>query len=651
MAERRYRVAVVTPWFGADLTGGAERLAYQVAHGLAERGHTIEVFTTCARGFASDWGVDAHQPGARDEQGVLVRRFPVDARAANAFDRANEILLTRPLSYYRERTAAIEPDVAHDFIGSGINSTAAVDALRARLTEFDCVLVMPYPYGLPLAAVAAAGARAMLQPCLHDEPYAFLPEVENAFRRAGALVFNTPAERSLAYRLYGPSIALKSTLVGHWVEREAQPHRLPPRVRGFRPADHRYVLYLGRRDATKNVDLLVESFARFRRHCRMLTLELVLVGPGRRSYDDARHGIRDLGLVDEAQKAALLAHALAIVQPSVNESFSRTVMEGWNAGKPVAVNGRCAATADAVRESGGGWLATTKGEWSALFEQIDRMPAGAPRADRRARTRLRRRAHRARARARPLRSGHRRVRGGPAGRRGSTSRRRRSCCAASATAAARSCSRARSRESACLDQLLAGFAFLLSFGIDARLVLAGEFDPSERVADRFFDLVGRTQLTDRVVVLDRSQPEVVAACYRSADLFWSAADAGPSSELVDALGFGVPVFAFANGDLAARAGRQRAAVQRQARPARARRRRGAADDGQRAAHDAARRPAPAVRRAAARRGARARWLTASPGAAGSQSSSRTAARRRTAERRRSRSRSRSSSARRSTSSC
>jgi glycosyltransferase involved in cell wall biosynthesis len=546
VADGRYHVAVVTPWFGAELTGGAERLAWQVAHGLAERGHAIEVFTTCARGFAADWGVDAHQPGERDEQGVLVRRFPVDRRAANAFDRANEILLTRPLSYYRERTAAIEPDVAHDFIGSGINSAAAVDALRARLATFDCVLVMPYPYGLPLAAVEAAGARAMLQPCLHDEPYAFLPEVENAFRRAGALLFNSPAERSLAYTLYGPSIALKSTLVGHWVERAAQPRQLPARVHGFRAADHRYVLYLGRRDATKNVDLLVESFARFRRHWRMTTLELVLIGPGRRSYDDARHGIRDLGLVDEAQKAALLAHALAIVQPSVNESFSRTVTEGWNAGKPVAVNGRCAATADAVRESGGGWLATTKGEWSALFELIDRMPIA---AREQMGERGRRYADEQTSRERVLDRYETAIGELAAGRRATRF---------DVTAAPQVLRRLGDgrrtilfagplTESACLDQLLAGFAFLLSFGVDARLVLTGNFDASEDVADRFFDVVGRTQLTDRVVVLERAPPEVIAACYRSADLYWSAADTGPNSELVDALGFGVPVFAFANG--------------------------------------------------------------------------------------------------------
>ena len=545
MAEDRFRIAVVVPWFGADLTGGAERLAWQVTQGLAERGHAIEVFTTCSRSFASDWGVDAHLPGARDEGGVRVRRFPVDGRAGNAFDRANEILLGRPRAFYRERTAAIEPDVAHDFVAAGINSTAAVDALRSELASFDAVLVLPYPYGLSLAAVQVAGPRAMLQPCLHDEPYAYLPVVEEAFRGAGALLFNTPAERALACSLYGPAIALKSVTVGHWVEREPLPARLPQRVKRFRPADHRYLLYLGRRDATKNVDLLVESFARFRRHCRMLTLELVLVGPGTRSLDDPRHGIHDLGVVDDAQKAALLRGALALVQPSVNESFSRAVMESWAAGKPVAVNGRCAATADAVRDSGGGWLATTKSEWSELFERLDGMPnAMRDEAGERGRRFLEEQTSRERILDRyedairtmrnPQRSARFDVPAAPVLVRRLSDGRRTILFAGSLNRAA------------CVDQLLAGFAHLLSFGIDARLVLAGEFDPADDVADRFYDVVGRTQLTDRVVVLDRARPDVLAAAYRSADLFWSAAEDGPARELIDALGFGVPVFAFGN---------------------------------------------------------------------------------------------------------
>lgn len=545
MADGTYRLAVVTPWFGADLTGGAERLAWQVAHGLTERGHEVEVLTTCARSFASDWGTAAHPAGARAENGVLVRRFPVDARAGNAFDRANEILLGRPLAYYRERTAAIEPDVAADFIRCGINSTAAVDALRGELDRFDAVLVMPYPYGLALSALEAAGPRGMLQPCLHDEPYAYLPEVENAFRQAGTVLFNTAAERGLAYRLYGPSIALKSVVTGHWIESEAPAGPLPGRVRGFKPADHRYVLYLGRRDASKNVDLLVESFARFRRHCRMLNLELVLVGPGSRSWRDDRHGVHDLGLVGEAEKAALLAGALAVVQPSVNESFSRSVMEGWAAGKPVLVNGRCGVTADAVRESAGGWIATTKAEWSALFEQLDGMPPS-----RREDTgeRGRRYCEEQTSRERILDRYEAAIHAFTAGRRSSPFN-----VPAAPGVVRRLCDGRRTilfagplTETSCVEQLLAGFAFLLSFGVDARLVLAGEFDPAEGLADRFFDLVAQTQLTERVVVLDRARQDVVTACYRSADLFWSAAEDGPASELVGALGFGVPVFAFGN---------------------------------------------------------------------------------------------------------
>jgi glycosyltransferase involved in cell wall biosynthesis len=536
-------VALVTPWFGAALTGGAERLAWQVARGLHERGHAIEVFTTCAASFASDWGAAAYPAGAREEGGVTVYRFPVDERAADAFDRANEILLGRPLAYYRERAAAIEHDVARDFMRDGINSSAAIAALQDALPQLDAVLVLPYPYGLTLDAVEAAGRRAMFQPCLHDEPYAYLPAVDDACRGAGVLLFNSVAERSLASRLYGPAIGLKSVVVGHWVEDDAAPAPRPERVRGFRPADHRYLLYLGRRDTVKNVDLLVESFARFRRHARLSTLQLVLVGPGTRSFADERHGIRDLGPVSDVEKRALLERAEALVQPSVNESFSRVVMESWSAAKPVVVNGRCAATADAVRESGGGWIATTKADWSERFELLDRLP-GAERAaaGERGRTFYTEQTSRERILDRYETAIGALVRG-------------RAPSAFDTRVAPALVHRLNDgprtvlyagplTEAASLDDVLAGFGFLVALGIDARLVLVGALEGP--AVERFYELVARLQLAERIVVLDSSRPDVVAAAYRCADLFWSAAGEGPADALTDALGFGVPIFAYAN---------------------------------------------------------------------------------------------------------
>lgn len=540
----RLRLGMVTPWFGAALSGGAERTAWQIASGLAERGHHVEVFTTCARSPAAPWSEAFHQPGTRDETGITVHRFAVDARDAERFERANRILLGRPLTYFRRHAGALETDVADDFVRDGINASAAIAALERRIGELDAALVLPYPYGLSLAAVDAVAERAILQPCLHDEAYAYLPQVERAFRRAALVAFNSPAEARLAVDLYGPAIGIKSRVVGQWVEDDPRAGAPAERIGAFRPAQHRYVLYLGRRDATKNVDLLIESFATFRRRRRVSTMELVLVGEGRTSFCDRRHGVVDLGFVDEPQKAALLAHALAVVQPSGNESFSRAVMEGWRAGKPVIVNARCGATADAVETAGGGWSATTKADWSAAFERLDGLD-DAQRdaygdAGRRyvvAQTARERVLDRCEAAIRAVRDGIART----------------PFDVAPSLAFARRLDDGQRTvlfagplvASACLDQLLAGFAFLLSFGVDARLVVLGAFTGGDEVADRFYELVARANLGARVVVLPGDRRDIVAACYRRSDLFWSMAEGSSETELTDALGFGVPVLAFA----------------------------------------------------------------------------------------------------------
>jgi glycosyltransferase involved in cell wall biosynthesis len=97
-----------------------------------------------------------------------------------------------------------------------------------------------------------------------------------------------------------------------------------------------------------------------------------------------------------------------------------------------------------------------------------------------------------------------------------------------------------------IEQLVTGFAFLLSFGIDARLTIVGSFDRDDSIGERFFAMVASAGLGDRVLVFETNDPSVAAAAYRSADLFWSMAQHGPAREIIDALGYGVPVFAFGN---------------------------------------------------------------------------------------------------------
>lgn len=402
------RIAIVTPWFGASLGGGAERQARELAARLAARDHAVEVLTTCSHSFADDWSASQDAPGVENEGAITIRRFAVDARDASAFDAANAKLLAS--DDLRIGVSPVAEDVERDFVAHNINSSALLDFLCAARDDFDAFIFLPYLYGTTLRGLPAVAARALLQPCLHDEPYAYLRVVAETFRHARRILFNSEGERELAQRLYGCGIHTRSRIVGEGVEparldaqetderqidegqidegqvdgrltneRQAGARQagasstderlvsaaLPARLRGAR-----FVLYLGRRDATKNVDLLLRAFRRFKADSPDSDLSLVLAGAGVASFHAPDEGVFDLGIVDEEMKAALIRTARALFQPSRNESFSRVLMEAWLAARPVAAHRCCLATALAVESARGGWLAATEEEWAGVFAAV-----------------------------------------------------------------------------------------------------------------------------------------------------------------------------------------------------------------------------------------------------------------------------------------
>src|ERR1700709_38759 len=70
------KLAIVVPWFGRDLKGGAEQHAWQIASRLARRGHEVEVLTTCCRAHQDDWNTNHLPAGSTKEvEGFTTRRF------------------------------------------------------------------------------------------------------------------------------------------------------------------------------------------------------------------------------------------------------------------------------------------------------------------------------------------------------------------------------------------------------------------------------------------------------------------------------------------------------------------------------------------------------------------------------------------------
>lgn len=363
-------IALVIPWFGRDLKGGAEQLAWQIATRLAARGHSVEVLTTCCRSFFDDWANNGLPAGETVEEGITLRRFPVECRDHSSFERLNAELLALPPDRLLPGVSPVQHDWAAIWTRQNILSSALESALIRRKNHYQAFIFLPYLYGVILRGLPLVADRAWLQPCLHDEAYAYLPDVAHLFYQARGLLFNSAGEMQLAAQLYGPMIWGKGAVVGAGIELETlvADHQadLPPAL-----VQRRYVLCLGRRDAGKGVDRLIAAFQVFRQSHPASDLHLALAGPGEGHYDDPAHGVIDLGLVSEAEKAALIQGCLALCQPSTNESFSRVLFEAWACGRPVMAHRDCLATAMAVQASQGGWIAGIEAEWVARMADID----------------------------------------------------------------------------------------------------------------------------------------------------------------------------------------------------------------------------------------------------------------------------------------
>ncbi|HLI55591.1 MAG TPA: glycosyltransferase family 4 protein [Actinomycetota bacterium] len=317
--EPQGTVAFIPPRFGDEVVGGSEAVMREAAEGLASRGWEVEVLTTCARDHYT-WK-NVYPAGEHRSAGLTVRRFPAvppDLELRDALGR--RILLGLPLSY--------------DDQCRWINATLRVPALFRYLTEnagrYRAIVLSPYLSWLTVACVEVAPERTILMPCAHDESYAYLELFRSTLAKPAALWFLSDPEHDLAHRL---ATLPEHTVTGAGV---AVPDRYDPD--GFRRR-HRlerpFVLYAGRREPEKGWDRLMAGFA-LAVEGYGFDYDLVAIGAGEPIIPPSiADRVIDLGFVDEADRNNAFAAAAAYLQPSANESFSRTVMEAWLAGTPV----------------------------------------------------------------------------------------------------------------------------------------------------------------------------------------------------------------------------------------------------------------------------------------------------------------------------
>jgi len=354
--------------YGADVPGGAEAHCRAFASRMAARGHHVEVVTTCARSHI-DWA-NTYPAGTDTDDGVVVHRLPTARpKDRRVFEPLNVRALRgpKPVPWALQRAwmQAQGPDVPE-----------LAPWLRAHAPRFDVVIFFTYLYATTTGGLPHAAARrpTVLHPTAHEEPPMALAAFNTVFRHPWAFAFSTPEEQALVERRF--HVRRPSAVIGVGVDLDAVGDGAAFRRRyglGERP----YLVFLGRFEAGKGSDQLLDFFRAYRRR-RQGDLALVVVGERYRDLDPGPDVVAT-GLVDDQTKHDALAGALALAQPSFFESFSMVLTEAWAQRRPALVQGRNEVLVGQAHRAGGAVPYTTYAEFEVA---LDRLRADAALADR-----------------------------------------------------------------------------------------------------------------------------------------------------------------------------------------------------------------------------------------------------------------------------
>jgi glycosyltransferase involved in cell wall biosynthesis len=121
----------------------------------------------------------------------------------------------------------------------------------------------------------------------------------------------------------------------------------------------------------KGCQELIEFFMRFSQ--QMPDVDLVLIG--KPAMDIPEHPrLHALGFVSEPQKTQAIQQATVVVNPSEYESLSLLILEAWQQGAPVLVNGRSDVLAGHCIASNGGLHYTNYDEFALCLNVLLRQP-------------------------------------------------------------------------------------------------------------------------------------------------------------------------------------------------------------------------------------------------------------------------------------
>lgn len=147
----------------------------------------------------------------------------------------------------------------------------------------------------------------------------------------------------------------------------------PAAVRRKYRLPRRYFLFLGTLQPRKNLPVIVAAWQRWRAARAQQEAGLVLAGARGRRFDERRfaqlEGVHLPGYIDDGDRGALYAGALALLFPSLHEGFGFPVLEAMHCGTPVITS----RSSSLPEVAGGAALLVDPGDVAGLARQMARL--------------------------------------------------------------------------------------------------------------------------------------------------------------------------------------------------------------------------------------------------------------------------------------
>jgi glycosyltransferase involved in cell wall biosynthesis len=181
---------------------------------------------------------------------------------------------------------------------------------------------------------------------------------------ASAVHYSTAREQALVEESFG---LRRGFVAPAGVKTDTGGYRKPspdcPRRLGL--SDNPYVMFLGRLDPIKQIDLLIDVFENVTADRELARWHLIIAGDGepdyvcrlhdRASRSSAKDRIKFAGWLSNQEKVEALSGAALLVMLSRHENFGRAAAEAMSLGVPVLISEEV-FLADEVREYRAGWV-------------------------------------------------------------------------------------------------------------------------------------------------------------------------------------------------------------------------------------------------------------------------------------------------------